>query len=89
MTVTLDAATEARIQHKIELGQFSEPGEVISRALDVLDALNSNQEDWFQRNREALNERLEESMGQAQRGETYPPQQARQILAQRRAQRAG
>jgi hypothetical protein len=85
MAVTLDPATEQRIQRKIEQGpkvaSSRDSAEVIARALDLLDA----QEDWFTRNREALNERIEESRAQIRRGESYTPQQARQILAQRRA----
>jgi Arc/MetJ-type ribon-helix-helix transcriptional regulator len=85
MAVTLDPATEQRIQRKIEQGHFRDSAEVIARALDLLDS----QEDWFTQNRDALNERIEESRAQIRRGESYTPQQARQILAQRRAQRAG
>ena len=82
MTLTLDAATEQRIQRVIERGHYKTPAEVIARALDLLDA----EEEWLLRNQEALNQRLDESMAQVERGETYSPQEAHQILAERRAQ---
>ena len=82
MTLTLDAATEQRIQREIELGHYRDPAEVIARALDLLDA----EEEWLLRNQEALNQRLDESMAQVQRGELYTGEEARQILAERRAQ---
>jgi Arc/MetJ-type ribon-helix-helix transcriptional regulator len=82
MTLTLDAATEQRIQQKIELGQFREPAEVIARALDLLDA----EESWSDEEKADLNQKLAESMAQVQRGELYTGEEARQILAERRAQ---
>jgi Arc/MetJ-type ribon-helix-helix transcriptional regulator len=46
MTLTLDAATEQRIQRVIERGHYKTPAEVIARALDLLDA----KEEWLLRN---------------------------------------
>jgi Arc/MetJ-type ribon-helix-helix transcriptional regulator len=36
MTLTLDAATEKRIQREIELGHYANPAEVVTHALDLL-----------------------------------------------------
>lgn len=81
MNLTLDPATEQRIQREIDLGHYREPAEVIARAVALLEA----EQNWFLQNKDAINQRLEESMAQAARGETHTPEEARRILADRRA----
>jgi predicted transcriptional regulator len=49
--------------------------------------LLESQEAWLLRNRDAINERLEESMAQAERGEVYTPEEARALLDSARAAR--
>jgi putative addiction module CopG family antidote len=83
MSFALDPATEQRIQREIARGVYREPDEVINRALDLLES----QEDWLLRNRDAINERLEESMAQAERGEVYTPEEAHALLDSARAER--
>jgi len=83
MVINLDPETEARIQRQIERGSFSEPAELLAHALDVIEA----QDDWFLRNQEAINERLEVSIAQAARGESCSPEESLKILAERRAAR--
>ena len=80
----MDAETEKRIQREIDLGHYREPVEVITHALNRLEA----ERDWFLRNKEAISEHLDESYAQAQRGETYSPEEARAELAARRAKSA-
>jgi putative addiction module CopG family antidote len=84
MTVTLDPQLERRIQREMERGHYREPSEVISHALNLLDA----QEDWLLRNRDAIDERLAESMAEAERGEVYSADEAARLLDQRIADRA-
>ncbi len=36
MTLTLDAATEKRIQREIDLGHYANPAEVVAHAVDLL-----------------------------------------------------
>jgi Arc/MetJ-type ribon-helix-helix transcriptional regulator len=84
MSLTLDSATEDRIQRELARGSYREPAEVISRALDLLEA---NREELDNR-RIALLVRIEESFAQADRGETYSSEEARAELAARRAVRA-
>jgi Arc/MetJ-type ribon-helix-helix transcriptional regulator len=76
MSLALDPATEQRIQREIARGPYREPAELINHALDLLRA----QEDWLLRNKEAINERLEESLAQAERGEVYTPEEVRTLL---------
>jgi Arc/MetJ-type ribon-helix-helix transcriptional regulator len=85
MAVTLDPATEQRIQRKIEQGHFRDSAEVIARALDLLD----EDETWSPKELDELNQHLSASLAAADRGELYTGEQARRILAERRAQRAG
>jgi Arc/MetJ-type ribon-helix-helix transcriptional regulator len=84
MALSLNSATEQRIQRQAELGPFHEPDEVVNRALDLLES----QEGWIARNRDAIRERLEHSWAQSERGEVYTPEEALRILDERRAARA-
>jgi predicted transcriptional regulator len=81
MPITLDPATEARIQRELARGIYATPDELITRAIDSIAA----DEDWLLRNREAINERLDESFAAAERGETYSPEEAQAILGKRRS----
>ena len=83
MTVTLDAATEQRIQRKIEQGQFREPAEVIARALELLD----DEAELARQARAALDARLQRSMDQIARGEGIPGERLIEALTERRSQR--
>jgi Arc/MetJ-type ribon-helix-helix transcriptional regulator len=83
MSLALDPATEQRIQREMARGVYREPDEVVNRALDLLES----QEAWLLRNRDAINERLEESMAQAERGEVYTAEEARALLERDRRSR--
>jgi len=84
MALTLDPTTEQRIQRALEQGPFHEPAELINQALDLLES----REQWLLRNKDAINERLEESLAQIERGEGIPGDQVREKLAQMRAARS-
>ncbi len=84
MAVTLDPQTEQRIQREIDLGHFRDADEVLAHAMALLE----DEQDWYERNSEAVNARLETSLAEEQRGETYSPEEARRILADRCAARA-
>jgi Arc/MetJ-type ribon-helix-helix transcriptional regulator len=86
MSLALDPATEARIQREIDRGRFREPSELLAHALDLLETETAAR-DWLLRNRDALNQRLDLSFAQSERGESYSPEQARTLLAERRAMR--
>jgi Arc/MetJ-type ribon-helix-helix transcriptional regulator len=83
MNLALDAASEALIQRELDRGHFTSPAEVVARALELL----NSQEDWFDRNRDAIAERLESSFAQIDRGEGISGDDARELLARRRAER--
>jgi Arc/MetJ-type ribon-helix-helix transcriptional regulator len=83
MAVTLDPATEQRIQRKIEQGHFRDSAEVIARALDLLD----DEQELAQQARAALDARLERSMAQIARGEGIPGERLMQALTELRAAR--
>jgi Arc/MetJ-type ribon-helix-helix transcriptional regulator len=85
MTLTVDPTSEKRIQREIKRGHYREPAEVVARALALLE----EQEEWLQRNKDVINERLDESYAQFERGEGIPEDKVRAILAQDRADRIG
>jgi antitoxin ParD1/3/4 len=80
MAITLDPATEQRIQRELERGHYREPAEVIAHALNLLEA----EEEWLEMSKPALNRRLEESIAQIDRGEGIPGDRLLEVLAQRR-----
>ncbi len=83
MAITLDPATEQRIQRELDRGHYGSPAEVIDYALNLLQA----EEDWLADNRQSIHDHIEESFADAARGEIYTPEQARAILAEHRAVR--
>jgi len=80
MALHLDPATEARLQRQLERGSYSAPADVINHALDLLEA----EEGALPARRAAIILRLEESIAQAQRGETFSPEEVRDRLAKQR-----
>ena len=84
MAITLDPATEQRIQHQLSRGAFAEPSELLAHALDLVEA----EEDWLLRNKQAIQTHLKESFAQSERGETYSAEECRAMLAERRSARA-
>jgi Arc/MetJ-type ribon-helix-helix transcriptional regulator len=80
MKFALDEATEQRIRRELERGHYREPAEVIARALELLEA----EEEWLTSRRLALQARLEQSMGQIDRGEGIPGDRVLEVLAERR-----
>jgi Arc/MetJ-type ribon-helix-helix transcriptional regulator len=86
MAITLDAATEERIQRQLDRGAFPGPTELLAHALDLLEEEKAA-EDWLLRNRDAINASLDESLAQTARGETYSLEESRALLARHRAAR--
>ena len=83
MSLVLDPATEARIQQEFATGRYAAPADLLNQALDLLEA---ERRDLAAR-RAAIVARLDESYAQSERGEGYSPEEARAILAERRAAR--
>jgi Arc/MetJ-type ribon-helix-helix transcriptional regulator len=83
MSLALDPQTEQRIQRLLERGHYESADQIINLALDPFEPM----EEWLQRNKEAIDERLEESLAQAARGEVYTPEEVRSLLAQDRTSR--
>ena len=83
MSLILDPATKSA-SRQLERGPFREPAALLAHALDLVEA----EDDRFFRNREAINAALEKSPLQAARGESYSPEEAKALLAARRAARA-
>jgi len=83
MTLTLDPATEQRLQRELARGVYDDPAELIAHALELVEA----EEDWLLRNKEAINADLDESFAAKERGEGYSLEETSAILAERRAAR--
>lgn len=76
MNISIDEASEQRIKREIELGHFSDPAEVVARALELLEA----QEAWLHDNQELIRFKIERSFAQIEQGEGIPGDEARRIL---------
>ena len=87
MAITLDPATEERIQRQLDHGAFSGPAELLAHALDLIEA-EVPYEDWLLRNKEAINASLNESFAEAARGEGYSLEEVDEMMAQRHSSRA-
>jgi len=81
MAITLDPAIEQRIQQELAAGEFREPSELLSHALDLLAAERTD----IAARRTRLLARLDESCAQADRGEGFSEEELRDRMAQRRA----
>jgi Arc/MetJ-type ribon-helix-helix transcriptional regulator len=87
MALTLDPATEQRIQQELERGLYSDPAELINHALDALQNFRNPDQTWTDEDRAALDQQLDEAIAQIQRGEGIPGDQVRDVLAARLAAR--
>jgi predicted transcriptional regulator len=95
MSLILDPATEQRLQQELAAGRYRDPSALIAHALELVRAertgtqfVDQAMDDWLLRNRDAIHADLEETSAQAARGEGYSPEEARTLLAERRAARA-
>jgi Arc/MetJ-type ribon-helix-helix transcriptional regulator len=94
MTLTLDPNTEQSLQQELAAGRYQDPAELIAHALELVraertggQAVDQAMNDWLLRNRDAIDMALDESFAAKARGESYSPEEAEAILAERRAAR--
>jgi Arc/MetJ-type ribon-helix-helix transcriptional regulator len=80
LAITLDPATEQRLQRELARGHYASPVEVIAQALDLLEA----EQEWLEISKSVLNQWLEQSMAQIDRGGGIAGDQLLQVLAERR-----
>ena len=78
--MTLAPELEQQIQRVVDSGAFCEPAELLSHALDLIEA-EQHTGDWLFANSEAINVAPDESSAQAERGEGHSPEQSRALLA--------
>jgi Arc/MetJ-type ribon-helix-helix transcriptional regulator len=83
MNIAIDPTAEERIQLELDRGHYSQPGEVIAHALNLLQA----EQEWLETSKFALNARFEESMAQIERGEGIAGDRILEVLAERRKAR--
>lgn len=82
MSLILDPATEARLQRQLDFGAYSRPDDLLTHALDLLEA-EAVQADWLSANRDTVRTMFEESFAAKERGESYTLEEARAILSER------
>jgi hypothetical protein len=63
------------------------PAELLTHALDLVEAENPTG-DWLLQNRDDIRRRLAESIAARERGDSYSSEEAKAILADRKAARA-
>ncbi len=85
MTLTLDPATEQRLQQELATGPYREPSALIAHFLDLLSAERT---DLATRRSQMLAE-VQESLAQLDRGEFVTEEQLRARLAVRRSASLG
>jgi Arc/MetJ-type ribon-helix-helix transcriptional regulator len=68
---------EALVQKRLATGAFADAEEVIRRALETQDA----EESWTEEERRALDEKIDQALGQVAAGLVYGPEEARRKLA--------
>jgi Arc/MetJ-type ribon-helix-helix transcriptional regulator len=81
MAIALNPETERRLQDEVVKGHYPGPSELIDHALELVAAERDLER------RQQIAARIEESVQQADRGETYSMEEAQKILAERRAAR--
>jgi Arc/MetJ-type ribon-helix-helix transcriptional regulator len=75
MGFILDSATEQRIQRQLDRGVYTNPTELISHALDLVEA-ESVTGDWLLQNRDDIRRRLDESIAARELGHSYSAEEA-------------
>jgi Arc/MetJ-type ribon-helix-helix transcriptional regulator len=85
MALTLSPATEQRIQRETARGPYTGSDDLLNHALDLLEAQSKG--DWLFQNHDDIRQRLAESIAARERGESYSPEEAKAILAERKAER--
>ncbi len=84
MSFVLDTETEQRVLREMDRGHYREPAEVLTHALNLLQA----EEEWLAMGRSALDERLSASMSQIDRGEGIASDRLLDALSELRRSRA-
>jgi len=77
MALLLSPEVQERIERRLQDGRWQSPSQIVDKALDLLDDLD----DLIVLSREDLDEKLEVSIAQADRGETYSMEEVKEHMA--------
>ena len=77
MELLVTAEVQERIERRLREGRWQSASHVIDTALDLLDDLD----DLIVLNREELDAKLQESLDEAERGETYSAEEVKEQMA--------
>lgn len=80
MNITLDPEHEKFVNEAIRSGAYSDPREVIGRALEVL----SSEDEWLRAHSKAIDEKIGRGLAQLGRGEGIPGEEVRTRLQERK-----
>lgn len=81
MTITLTPKHEKLVNEAIRSGAYSNPGEVVGRALEIL----SSEDEWLRSQRQIIDEKIGRGLAQLERGEGIPGDGARARLQDRKS----
>lgn len=81
MTITLTPEHEKFVRAAIRSGAYTDPGEVIGRALEVL----SLEDERLLKHSHIIDEKISRGLAQLDRGEGIPSEDARMRLQERKA----
>ena len=81
MTITLRPEHEKLIAQAMETGAYENPGEVVARALEIL----NSDEHWLQDHRQEIADKIERAFGQFERGEYFSESELKANMEKRKA----
>jgi antitoxin ParD1/3/4 len=82
MAIQLKPEQEHRIEEAVRSGAYSNPDDVIDRALEVL----REQDEWLAANRESIDAKIHRGLEELDRGEGIPEQELDAYLQRLKAQ---
>ena len=82
MTITLRPEHERLIATAMQTGAYTNPEDVISRALEML----HSEDEWLQDQKDDIEAKIKLSLEQFERGEGLSPEEARAEMEKRKAQ---
>jgi antitoxin ParD1/3/4 len=80
MTIILTPEHEKLVTEAIRSGAYSDPDQVIGRALEVL----SSEDEWLRAHRQAIHDKIGRGMAQLDRGEVISGEDARARIEERK-----
>jgi putative addiction module CopG family antidote len=81
MEITLTPEQERLVAEVLQTGGYRSPNEVVGYALEML----RSEQQWFQDYKHLIDEKIQRGFDQFERGDFFTAEQARVVMAQRKA----